>query len=147
MSNPAEDIVLQPYDVISVGRAELVYMSGDVGKTGGIELGERDSITILQALIQAGGVTRDAKKDKVRILRPVLGTNRRFEIDVDVARVFEGKDLDVPLLPNDVVYVPHSYTRADLTDHRPSHFTDDSIRHFHCGSVSSRIPDLVMLHC
>ena len=109
--NPAEDIVLQPYDVISVGRAELVYISGEVGKTGGIELGERDSITILQALIQAGGVSRDAKKDKVRILRPVLGTNRRYEIDVDVERVFEGKDLDVPLLPNDVVYVPHSYSR------------------------------------
>ncbi|HTR34456.1 MAG TPA: polysaccharide biosynthesis/export family protein [Bryobacteraceae bacterium] len=112
--NPAEDIVLQPYDVISVGRAELVYISGEVGKTGGIELGERDSITILQALIQAGGVSRDAKKDKVRILRPVLGTNRRYEIDVDVARVFEGKDLDVPLLPNDVVYVPHSYSRQIL---------------------------------
>lgn len=109
--NPAEDIVLQPYDVISVGRAELVYISGEVGKTGGIELQERDSISILQALIQAGGISRDAKKAKVRILRPVLGTNRRYEIDVDVARVFEGKDLDVPLLPNDVVYVPRSYTR------------------------------------
>ena len=109
--NPAEDIVLQPYDVISVGTAELVYLSGEVARTGGIALGERDSISILQALIQAGGITRDAKKDKVRILRPVLGTNRRYEIDVDVARVFEGKDLDVPLLPNDVVYVPRSYSR------------------------------------
>jgi len=109
--NPAEDIVLQPYDVISVGRAELVYVSGEVNRTSGLELGERDSITILQALIQAGGVTRDAAKGKVRILRPVLGTNRRYEIDVDIARVFEGKDLDVPLLPNDVVYVPRSYNR------------------------------------
>ena len=109
--NPAEDILLQPYDVISVGRAELVYINGEVGKVGGIELGERDSISIAQALTMAGGFTRDAARGKVRILRPILNTNRRAEIEVDVKRVFEGKDLDVPLLPNDILYVPRSYTR------------------------------------
>jgi len=109
--NPAEDILLQPYDVISVERAELIYVNGEVGKIGGIELGERDSISIAQALTMAGGFTRDANKGKVRILRPILNTNRRAEIEVDVKRVFEGKDLDVPLLPNDILYVPRSYSR------------------------------------
>jgi len=109
--NPAEDILLQPYDVISVERAELIYVNGEVGKVGGIELGERDSISIAQALTMAGGFTRDAQRGKVRILRPILGTNRRAEIEVDVKRVFEGKDLDVPLLPNDILYVPRSYSR------------------------------------
>ena len=65
--NPAENLLLQPYDVVSVGRSELVYMSGEIGKVGGIELGERDSISILQALSQSGGMSRDAKGDKVRI--------------------------------------------------------------------------------
>lgn len=32
--NPAEDIVLQPFDVISVERAEMVYVNGEVGKVG-----------------------------------------------------------------------------------------------------------------
>jgi len=109
--NPAENILLQPYDVVSVGRAELVYVNGEVNKIGGIELGERDSISIAQALTQAGGFGKDANRGKVRILRPVLGTNRRYEIDVDVSRLFQGKDLDVPLLPGDLVYVPRSYTR------------------------------------
>ncbi len=109
--NPAEDILLQPYDVISVERAELVYVNGEVSKVGAFELGERDSISIAQALTMAGGFTRDAKRGKVRILRPILNTNRRAEIEVDVKRVFEGKDLDVPLLPNDILYVPRSYTR------------------------------------
>jgi polysaccharide export outer membrane protein len=109
--NPAEDILLQPYDVISVERAELVYVNGEVAKVGAFELGERDSISIAQALTMAGGFTRDAKRGKVRILRPILNTNRRAEIEVDVKRVFEGKDLDVPLLPNDILYVPRSYTR------------------------------------
>ena len=109
--NPAENILLQPYDVVSVGRAELVYMNGDLSKVGGIELGERDSISILQALSQSGGMTANAKKNKVRILRPVLGTNRRYKIEIDVSELYEGKGLDVPLLPNDVVYVPHSIER------------------------------------
>ena len=42
--NPAENILLQPYDVISVGRAELVYVNGEVTKVGGVELAERDSV-------------------------------------------------------------------------------------------------------
>jgi polysaccharide export outer membrane protein len=110
--NPAEDIVLQPYDVISVERAELVYINGEVGKVGGIELGERDSVSVAQALTMAGGFGKDAKRDKVRILRPILNTDRRAAIDVDARRVLEGKENDVPLLPNDVLFVPKSYTRS-----------------------------------
>ena len=109
--NPAEDILLQPYDVISVERAELVYINGEVGRVGGLELGERDSITIVQALTQSGGFGRDANRNKVRILRPVENTNRRAEIDINVKRVFEGKDNDFPLLPNDLLYVSRSHAR------------------------------------
>jgi polysaccharide biosynthesis/export protein len=109
--NPAEDILLQPYDVISVERAEMVYINGEVGKIGGIELGERDSITVAQALTQSGGFSRDANRTKVRVLRPVENTNRRAEIDINLKRVLEGKDNDFPLLPNDLLYVSRSYTR------------------------------------
>lgn len=112
--NPAEDIVLEPYDVISVERAELVYVNGEVLKVGGIELGERDSISIAQALTLSGGFTRDANRSKVRILRQVANTSRRAEIEVDLKRVLEGKDEDIPLLANDLLYVPRSYTRAVL---------------------------------
>lgn len=113
--NPAEDIVLQPFDVVSVERAELVYISGEVGKVGGIELGERESISILQAMTMAGGFGRDANRGKVRILRPILNTDRRAAIDVDASRVFEGKENDVPLLPNDVLFVTRSNKRAILS--------------------------------
>jgi polysaccharide biosynthesis/export protein len=109
--SPAENILLQPYDEISVGRAELVWVNGEAGRVGGVELGERDSISILQVLTQAGGFTRDAKKNKVRILRPVEGTSRRAVIEVNVAQLFEGKGLDMPLLPGDIVYIPRSYER------------------------------------
>lgn len=109
--SPEENILLQPYDQISVGRAERVYVNGEVPKVGGVELGERDSISIAQVLSESGGFTRDAKKNKVRILRPVEGTSRRYVIEVNAAELFNGKALDVPLYPGDIVYVPRSYQR------------------------------------
>jgi polysaccharide export outer membrane protein len=113
--NPAEDIVLEPYDVISVERAELLYVNGEVNRVGGLELGERESISLAQALTLSGGFTRDANRSKVRILRQVANTSRRAEIEVNVKRLFEGKDEDIPLLPNDVLYIPRSYSRVILT--------------------------------
>jgi polysaccharide export outer membrane protein len=106
--NPAEDIVLQPFDVITVERAELVYVTGEVGRIGALELGERDSISLTQALTLSGGLTKDSKGSKVRVLRPVTNTARRAEIEVNADRVFKGKENDFPLLPNDILYVPRS---------------------------------------
>jgi polysaccharide biosynthesis/export protein len=108
--SPAENILLQPYDQISVGRAEMVYINGEVTRIGGQELSERESIPLAQVLSQAGGFTKDSKRDKVRILRPVEGTTRRFAIEVDAKALFEGKGIDYPLYPGDIVYVPRSYT-------------------------------------
>ena len=113
--NPAEDILLQPYDVISVERAEMVYINGEIGRVGGIELGERDSISVVQAVTQSGGFLRDANRSKVRVLRPIENTNRRAEIEINVKHVFEGKDNDFPLLPNDLLYVSRTYKRVVWT--------------------------------
>jgi polysaccharide export outer membrane protein len=110
--NPAEDILLEPYDVISVERVELLYITGDVARIGAIEFGERDSVSMLQALTQSGGFNSSANRSKVRVLRPIVGTTRRAEIELNVNSIFEGKANDFPLLPNDVLYVTHSNKRA-----------------------------------
>jgi len=113
--NPAEDIVLQPFDKISVERAEQVYVQGEVGKIGAYELGERESYSVLQLLTMAGGMTKDADAKRVLILRPVMNTNRRAEITLDLTKVMAGKASDYPLLPNDVLVVPRSKTRLALS--------------------------------
>ena len=104
--NPAEDIVLQPFDFISVERAEMVYVNGEVGRVGGIELGERDSISTIQLITLSGGLARDADPEKALILRPISDTDRRAEIPIDLKKVLSGKANDFPLLPNDMLYVP-----------------------------------------
>lgn len=106
--NPAEDILLQPFDVISVERAESVYVSGEVLKVGALELQERDSMSVIQALTQAGGLGPSANARRAVILRPVLNTSRRAEIPLNLKRILASEDSDVPLLPNDVLYVPKS---------------------------------------
>jgi polysaccharide biosynthesis/export protein len=112
--NPAEDIVLKAYDIVSAETAQPVFVTGEVTKPSAIALGEQQSISVTQALTQAGGLTRTADRGKVRILRPILGTSRRAQIDVNLNRIYEGKDNDFPLLPNDVLYVPQDSARAVL---------------------------------
>jgi polysaccharide biosynthesis/export protein len=112
--NPAEDLVLKPYDIVSVERAGRIYVTGEVNRPGAIELAARDSVSVTEALSEAGGFTASAIRGKARVLRPVAGTGRRAEIDVDLKRVFEGKDRDFPLLPNDALFVPRANLRNML---------------------------------
>lgn len=104
--NPEEDILLKPFDVISVERAEMVYISGEVGRIGAFELQERDSMSVLQALTLAGGTGPNANLQQVRVLRPVLNSSRRAEVPLDLKQILAGRQADFPLLPNDLLYVP-----------------------------------------
>jgi polysaccharide biosynthesis/export protein len=104
--NPAEDIVLQPYDRISVSRAEMVFVGGEVAHVTGIELGERDSLSVVQVLSMAGGLTRDADPAKARVLRPVVNSAKRAEIPINIKLILAGKNNDFPLEQNDLLYVP-----------------------------------------
>jgi polysaccharide export outer membrane protein len=106
--NPAEDIILQPYDVITAERAEAVYVQGEVNRQGPIELGERESISVLQVLAMVGGLSPSADASKARILRPVMNSTRRAEIQLNLKRILKAEANDYPLLANDVLYIPPS---------------------------------------
>lgn len=114
--NPADDIELQPYDVVSVDRAEQVYVQGGLAKTGAFDVNDRDYISALQLLSQAGGLSPDAIPEKAVILRPVLDTGRRAIIHIDLAKVLTTEGTDYPLLPNDVLYVPLKKKKSALLE-------------------------------
>ena len=107
--NPAENIQLQPLDTINVDRAEMVYVNGEVTRPGGFELGERESIPVTQLIAMVGGLGKDADPANLRVLRPVLRTSRRAEIQIDFKKILAGQQADFPLLPNDVLYIPKSH--------------------------------------
>jgi polysaccharide export outer membrane protein len=106
--NPELNIQIMPHDVISIPRAELVYVIGAVERSGGFVLGERENMSVLQALALAGGLGRSAAPKKARILRPVKDTAERTEIGVDVKSIMTGKSSDVFLLRDDILFVPES---------------------------------------
>ncbi len=106
--NPDENIVICPQDVITVPRAEMVYVIGQVQRAGGFVLNERENISVLKALSLAGGLDRAASPKNSRILRSAPGGPNRLEIAVDLRRILAGKASDVPLQPEDILFVPAS---------------------------------------
>jgi polysaccharide biosynthesis/export protein len=112
--NPAEDIVLQPFDKIQVDRAEPIYVTGEVNRVGAVDLGERDYIYATQLITSVGGLGKEAAPEKARVLRPVLNTAQRAEIPVDLKKILSGQGTDFPLMPNDVLYVPRSSHKVAL---------------------------------
>jgi len=106
--NPGENITIFPEDIISVPRAETVYVIGTVGRAGGYILHEKENLSVLQALSLAGGIGPSAAPQNARILRPVPGNGSRVEIPVNLKTVMAGQSKDVPLQPEDILFVPAS---------------------------------------
>lgn len=106
--NPAENIQILPHDVISVPKAEMVYVIGEVRRSGGFVLGEHESMSVLQALSMAEGLERTADGRRAKVLRLTSDSDRRQEIAVDVKGILKGKSDDVLLQGGDILFVPGS---------------------------------------
>ena len=106
--NPEDNIQIFPHDVISVPKAEMVYVTGEVKRSGGFVLGEHQSISVLQAVSLAEGLTQGADARHARILRLKREADQREEMSVDVKDVLNGKKPDVPLQGDDILFIPGS---------------------------------------
>lgn len=109
--NPEENIPILPHDVISAPRAEMVYVIGEVRKSGGFVLQDNETMSVLQALSLAEGLLRTAAPSGARVLRPEPGGGQRSEIPVNVKRILAGQEADAPLRPNDILFIPNSTAR------------------------------------
>jgi polysaccharide export outer membrane protein len=110
--NPAANIRVMPHDLITVPKAKVFYVIGEVRKSGGFTLEQKDSVSIVQAIALAEGTTPNAAKHKALILRQVAGATKRSEIEVDLDKIITGKTDDVSLLPDDILYVPNSVMKT-----------------------------------
>ncbi len=109
--NPQENLLIMPYDVISVPRAEMIYVIGQVKKAGGFVLRERESLSVLQALSLAEGLDRVSAPQAAKILRQTPGAPQRTEIAVNVKKILQGQANDVPMQPQDILFIPTSAAR------------------------------------
>ena len=106
--NPAENIRVMPHDVISVPRANLVYVIGKVQRSGGFILRERKYISVLEALAMAGGLASNAKPKQARILRLEQDSEERIQIPINLQAVMQGKVEGSFLQADDILFVPTS---------------------------------------
>ena len=106
--DPGSNILIMPNDVISVPKAQMVYVIGDVLKPGGIALGDQNSLTVLRAISIVSGMTKTAKSTEAKILRLTPGSTTRTEITVNLKKILAGKSDDVSLQSDDILYVPTS---------------------------------------
>ncbi len=111
-SNLAENIQIFPGDTVSVPPTERVFVVGSVKMPGAFPLNGHETMSALQVVSLAEGVTRTAALDKVKILRVASGSPTRSEIPVNLKLLMAGKGPDVQLEPDDILFVPNSSAKS-----------------------------------
>ena len=106
--NPQQNILMMPNDVVSIPRAHMVYVIGAVEKSGGFALAEQSSISALQALALAGGLATTAAPNRAKILRQTEDESGRVEVALNLKGIMSGKEPDVPLGGEDILFIPQS---------------------------------------
>jgi polysaccharide export outer membrane protein len=90
----------------------VVYAVGSVVRPGGFLLGEHDTMSSLQVLSLAEGFSSLAAPGNARILRSVPGSPNRKEIPINLKKLMSGKEPDVPLQADDILFIPTSAAKS-----------------------------------
>jgi len=105
----SSDVEIMPGDTITVPRAPIIYVVGDVGRPCGLLI-DNGSLTVLQAVALAGGANKTAKMGAVRIIRK--GPTGLTETRVALKKMLEAKAPDVQLQADDILFIPVSGGRV-----------------------------------
>lgn len=109
-ANTESNIDVYPGDTISVHRADIVYVVGEVNRPSGL-LMDSGSLTVLQAVALAGGIGHNAKLGAAKIIRKTpQGT--MTETPVHLKKMLEAKVADLPMQPDDILFIPTSAAKV-----------------------------------
>ena len=104
-------VAVLPGDTVIVSKAQVVYILGDVNRPGGIAMVTNDSkLSAVQAISLAGGTPPNAVPSHTRLLRR-QADGSHIEIPLQLSAMEKGKQPDIQLQADDILYVPFSYTR------------------------------------
>jgi polysaccharide export outer membrane protein len=103
---------MQPGDVVSVLKADQVYVYGNVNKQGVVVM--REPMTLTQAIASAEGFKSAIQMDNIRVVRQKPGTTEHAETIYNFKDIAKGKIPDPYLQPNDIVAVSQDKTQSIL---------------------------------
>jgi len=98
LKNPKVSVFIEEYATITV--------SGQVEKPGSFSL--KGGLTVVEAISMAGGFTKIAAKNAVKIMRMENGEKKSITVKVADISKRGDKTRDVPLRRGDIIYVPES---------------------------------------
>lgn len=91
------NISIKDGDSLYISKADIYYVSGEIKKPDSYKF--ESDITIIKAITRAGGFSKIAARDKVKIIRIVKGRKT----------IITNVKMDEPVLPDDVIVVPESF--------------------------------------
>jgi polysaccharide export outer membrane protein len=91
--------------VVAEINSKKVYLLGAVKKEGPLPYTYR--MSVMQAISEGGGLTDYAKRKKIYVLRTENGQQFRLPFNYDAVLKGEHMELNIALLPDDTVVVPH----------------------------------------
>lgn len=106
----ALDLELEDGDLVYVTSEDFVYVFGHVNSAGAVRLPPGVPVTMSRCISLAGGFTKFARSNKVRLIRRrAEKPEERVEV-LDMRRVIElGKtEEDASVSPGDIIFIPES---------------------------------------
>jgi polysaccharide biosynthesis/export protein len=110
----AENVVVQPGDVVTVKRAGIVYVLGGVARPGGYVMQEGGNLDVTQAIALAYGTTMPAAVNSMRLIRKT-DDGKVEQIHIPYRDMVKGKVPPMRLQAQDVIYVPISKVKTVIT--------------------------------
>jgi polysaccharide export outer membrane protein len=112
------NVEIMPGDAITVSKAPIVYVIGQVNRPGGYVLGGDSSeassqrLTVMRVIALASGPGQGAALNKSRIIRRT--TNGLQEVPLRLKQIMAGKAPDPPLQAEDILYIPGGRSSGSL---------------------------------
>jgi polysaccharide export outer membrane protein len=113
------NLEILPGDAISVSKAPIVYVLGEVNKPGGYVLADDANVkdfqglTVMRVLAMAFGPMHGAALNKSRIIRRTASGIQ--EVPIHLKQIMAGKAPDPPLEVEDILYIPGKWSSPFLS--------------------------------
>ena len=112
--NNRANIPLLPGDTVVVPKVGNAYVVGQVQHPAAVPLANNAPITVVQAISITGGLKYGAALSKAMIIR-TDPDHQHVEIVFDLKKVLEGKEKDIALNSNDILYIPTNGFKAAMS--------------------------------
>jgi polysaccharide export outer membrane protein len=108
------NIQLMAGDTVIVPKVGNVFVVGEVKTSESFPLSTNTPITVMRAISMAGGLKYSAALSKARIIR-TTADNQHVEIMFDLKKLMLGKEQDIAMVSDDVLFIPANTFKNTLS--------------------------------